>query len=79
MQEAKLFMNGRSQAVRLPKEFRFKGDRVGVRQVSQGVLLIPLDSPQAPWDAMFDAAAGFSADYMNEREEPPVQERDWNP
>ena len=36
---AKLFQNGRSQAVRLPREFRFEGDRVRVRRVGNGVLL----------------------------------------
>jgi antitoxin VapB len=40
--EAKLFWNGRSQAVRLPKEFRFEGDRVRVRRVGTGVLLEPV-------------------------------------
>jgi antitoxin VapB len=39
---AKLFQTGRSQAVRLPREFRFQGDRVRIRKVSQGVLLEPL-------------------------------------
>jgi antitoxin VapB len=39
---AKLFQNGRSQAVRLPREFRFEGDRVRIRRVAQGVLLEPL-------------------------------------
>lgn len=39
--EAKLFWNGRSQAIRLPKEFRFTGDRVRVRRVGKGVLLEP--------------------------------------
>jgi antitoxin VapB len=39
---AKLFQNGRSQAVRLPKEFRFEGDRVRIRRVGQAVLLEPL-------------------------------------
>jgi antitoxin VapB len=39
---AKLFQNGRSQAVRLPREFRFEGDRVRIRRVPQGVLLEPL-------------------------------------
>ena len=36
---AKLFLNGRSQAVRLPKEFRFRGEKVQVRRVNTGVLL----------------------------------------
>ena len=39
---AKLFMNGRSQAVRLPKEFRFEGKEVGIRRVADGVLLEPI-------------------------------------
>ena len=41
-QHAKLFWNGRSQAVRLPKEFRFEGDSVRVRRMGAGVLLEPL-------------------------------------
>lgn len=40
-QKAKIFNNGNSQAVRLPKEFRFEGKEVLVRKVSNGVLLIP--------------------------------------
>ncbi len=39
---AKLFQNGRSQAVRLPREFRFEGDRVRIRRVGKGVLLEPV-------------------------------------
>ena len=46
---AKLFSNGRSQAVRLPKEFRFEGDRVRIRKVPQGVLLEPLITDTAQW------------------------------
>lgn len=42
---AKLFMHGRSQAVRLPKEFRLPGKEVGVRRVGRGVLLEPLNEP----------------------------------
>jgi antitoxin VapB len=38
---AKLFKNGRSQAVRLPKEFRFEGSEVRIRRVPEGVLLEP--------------------------------------
>jgi antitoxin VapB len=39
---AKLFLNGRSQAVRLPREFRFEGDRVRIRRMGKGVLLEPI-------------------------------------
>ncbi len=42
--DAKLFWNGRSQAVRLPKEFRFAGDRVRVTRMGAGVLIEPLPS-----------------------------------
>jgi antitoxin VapB len=58
--DAKLFWNGRSQAVRLPKEFRFEGDRVRVTRMGAGVLLEPVavvvkESPEelfARMDAM---------------------------
>jgi antitoxin VapB len=46
---AKLFRNGRSQAVRLPREFRFEGDRVRIRRVAQGVLLQPLIQNPKEW------------------------------
>ncbi len=51
---AKLFRNGRSQAVRLPREFRFEGDRVRVRTVPEGVLLEPLISDVRKWFAELD-------------------------
>lgn len=51
---AKLFRNGRSQAVRLPLEFRFEGDRVRIRQVAEGVLLEPLISDVPKWFAELD-------------------------
>ena len=46
---AKLFTHGRSQAVRLPKEFRLPGDRVRVRHVGNGVLLEPIASDVDAW------------------------------
>jgi len=48
MKTAKLFMNGKSQAVRLPKEYRFNGDEVGIRKVGEVVVLFPKDTA---WDA----------------------------
>jgi antitoxin VapB len=51
---AKLFLNGRSQAVRLPREFRFEGDQVRVRRVRQGVLLEPLILDVSTWFAELD-------------------------
>jgi antitoxin VapB len=51
---AKLFQNGSSQAVRLPQEFRFEGDRVRIRRVPHGVLLEPLISDVAEWFGELD-------------------------
>ena len=56
---AKLFMNGRSQAVRLPKEFRFEGTEVRIRRSESGVLL---ERVIAPLDALEQVAAGSSGD-----------------
>jgi antitoxin VapB len=57
--DAKLFWNGRSQAVRLPKEFRFEGDRVRVTRVGAGILLEPLPEAKREsveeWFARMDA------------------------
>ena len=55
---AKLFRNGRSQAVRLPREFRFEGDAVRVRRVPGGVLLEPLIADPEEWFAAMDARRG---------------------
>ena len=51
---AKLFRNGRSQAVRLPREFRFDGDEVRIRQFGEGVLLEPVISDTSKWFAELD-------------------------
>lgn len=48
MYTAKLFTNRRSQAVRLPKAFRFEGSEVFIKKTSEGVLLIPKD--RSLWD-----------------------------
>lgn len=42
MQTAKLFQNGQSQAVRLPKSFRFEGTEVTIKRVGEGILLLPI-------------------------------------
>ena len=60
-QKAKIFNNGHSQAVRLPKEFRFEGKEVIVRKVANGVLLIPQD--KNTWESWFDNLDKFSEDF----------------
>ncbi len=73
MDTAKLFMNGRSQAVRLPKDFRFDGDQVYIKKVGNAVILIPY---QAPWNMLVDSLQLFSADFMEKYEQPPIQDRE---
>jgi antitoxin VapB len=72
---AKLFRNGRSQAVRLPREFRFEGDRVRVRRSGRGVLVEPMFANVSDWFAELDrfAAEPFMADG---RRQPSTPERE---
>jgi antitoxin VapB len=69
MKTAKLFANGKSQAVRLPKEFRFEGKEVYVKRVGKAVVLLPIDSF---WDLLVDSLGKFSNDFMTERNQPEV-------
>ncbi|WP_395689044.1 antitoxin [Caenimonas koreensis] len=73
MDTAKVFWSGRSQAVRLPKEFRFEGNEVRIRRHGAGVILEPI--PQ-DW-AWLDALTGqIDADFVKAIEEQPApQER----
>lgn len=73
MQSAKIFINGRSQAVRLPKEYRFNDSDVYVKKVGDIVMLIPKDSA---WTSLEASLSAFSDDYMSERNQPTNQERD---
>ena len=73
MQTAKLFQNGQSQAVRLPKEFRFQGSEVFVKKTHNAVVLIPKDDP---WESLFKSLENFSPDFLSERRQPRAQERE---
>ncbi len=72
---AKLFRNGRSQAVRLPKEFQFPGDRVRIRKTGNGVLLQPVNFDTKAW---FEKLHQFNQEqFMSEgREQPAPSERE---
>ena len=72
METAKLFKNGKSQAVRLPEEFRFKSDRVYLKRMGNAVILLPYG---APWQSLVDSLMLFSTDFMEERTQPPTTER----
>jgi antitoxin VapB len=73
MDSAKLFTSGNSQAVRLPKEYRFRGDKVYIKRVGNAILLIP---EQDSWQSLVDSLALFSDDFMVERDQPEAQHRE---
>lgn len=73
METAKLFQNGRSQAVRLPKHFRFQGEEVAIKPFANGVILLPLDNP---WQIMQEALSEFETDFQLIREAQGTQDRE---
>jgi antitoxin VapB len=72
MNTARVFQSGRSQAVRLPKEFRFAGTEVGVKHFGNGVLLLPVDDP---WATLEAALSSFEPGFTLIREQPEPQIR----
>ena len=72
LRTAKIFANGRSQAVRLPKEFRFEGEEVFIKRVGEVVVLIPYHEP---WQSLFDSLDQFSDDFMTDRNQPKNQQQ----
>ncbi len=73
MKTAKLFRNGQSQAVRLPKEFRFEDDHVFLKKSGNVVVLIPAKNS---WDTLIRSLGKFSDDFMAERKQPRTQKRE---
>ena len=74
METAKIFTNGGSQAVRLPKDCRFQADEVLVNRIGSIVVLVPKDDP---WRAMMESLDLFTEDFLaDEIADLPVQERE---
>jgi antitoxin VapB len=67
MKTAKLFMNGQSQAVRLPKEYRFSGEEVFIKRIGNSVLLMP---EKNSWNTLVESLGQFTPEFMAEREQP---------
>lgn len=65
MDTAKIFENGRSQAVRLPKQFRFDSDEVFIKKIGKSVMLIPKEE-DALWETFINGLKGFSDDFMKD-------------
>jgi antitoxin VapB len=72
MKTAKLFINGRSQAVRLPKAYRFSGNEVYIKRTSEGVLLIPKD--HSLWDIWEKNLMKYEEPFMTKRNQPKAQQ-----
>jgi len=72
MKTAKIFRNGQSQAVRLPKEFRLEGDEVFVKRVGNSVVLLPKKNS---WASLVNSLPQFSQDFMQVRNQPEEQQR----
>lgn len=73
MDTARLFQSGRSQAVRLPKQYRFSGSEVVVQHFGNGVLLLPIEDP---WQTLEAGLAAFEPGFELERQQPGPQPRE---
>lgn len=71
METAKIFENGKSQAVRLPKKFRFDVDEVVIQQLGNAVLLVPEESL---WQTFMDGLESFTDDIFEDGRDQGVQE-----
>ena len=70
---AKVFRTGRSQAIRLPKEFRVDADEVYLKRTAEGFLVIPKD----PWEVFYEGVKELSDDFMaGGRLQPKLESRD---
>jgi antitoxin VapB len=73
MDTAKIFINGRSQAVRLPKAYRFEGNEVYIKKISEGVLLIPKD--RSLWDIWEKNLMKHDDSFITERNQPEIHQQ----
>ena len=71
---AKIFMNGRSQAVRLPKEFRFDTEEVYITKQGQNIVI---SAKKPTWDDFFDSKSAFDGDFLKDRGDTQPQKRDF--
>jgi antitoxin VapB len=73
VQRAKVFQNGRSQAIRLPKDFRVESEEVYLKKTPEGFLVIARD----PWEIFFEGVDELSDDFMSggRRQSPPKKRK----
>lgn len=74
METARVFTNGGSQAVRLPKDYRFRDEEVLVNRIGNAVILLPKDDP---WQSLMQSLDMFTDDFLTDGvEDLPIQERE---
>ncbi len=73
MDTAKLFNNGKSQAVRLPKAYRLKGKEAFITKIGDAIILIP---KKERWNTLIGSLDKFSIDFMSERIQPELEKRE---
>jgi len=73
MDTAKLFINGKSLAVRLPKAYRLKGKEAFITKVGDAIVLFPKTEK---WDSLLASLDKFSDDFMIERQQPELEKRE---
>ncbi len=72
MKTAKLFKNGQSQAVRLPKEFRIAGSEVYIKKQGVAIILLPKDKS---WEPLLNSLNHFTKDFKIERNQPGANQK----
>lgn len=79
---AKLFMSGRSQAIRLPAKLRLAAKEVQIEQMGTGLWIRPQPAPDQDmgvWlQGFYASTEALPDDFLAERQDPPAQERDWS-
>jgi len=73
MNIVKLTTDGTQQTITLPEEFRLSGTEVYIKKVGNTIILISTDNP---WQSLFDSLDKFSDDFLNTREQPPLDLRE---
>ena len=74
MKVAKVFMNGRSQAIRLPKEFRVTARQVFLKKTADGFSVVERE----PWELFEEGCHELSDQFMRKRVQPALEKRDWS-
>lgn len=73
MDTVKIFKNGRSQAIRLPKKYRLKGKEAYINKMGDAIIIMP---KEANWQTLFTSLGQFTDDIFEQREQPELENRE---